>query len=169
MNILELIEIIKLDNRCEVSPGNMETLLPENLPDDLKLFFEKTNGIILFKNEPYGIEIVNRKDFIPTNKYLYPEDDIIWEELEGEISNQWYLIAKADEMSQYISIDLTKERNGQCYDSFYETHSLEGDSPIIAKNFTELLINLYQNKGQHWYWLQDDFEKLGDAYDEPII
>ncbi|QIH33868.1 hypothetical protein [Sphingobacterium sp. DR205] len=72
-------------------------------------------------------------------------------------------------MSQYISIDLTNERNGQCYDSFYETHSLQGDSAIVAKNFTELLKNLYANKGKHWYWLPEDFEKLGDAYDEPII
>ncbi|MDA3613400.1 hypothetical protein [Polluticaenibacter yanchengensis] len=169
MNITELIATIRLDTACEVRPVNTETNLPGNLPDDLNLFFEQTDGIILFKNEPYGIEIVKREDFISTNKYLYPEGDVIWEELEGEISNQWYLIAKADEMSQYISIDLTKERNGQCYDSFYETHSLEGDSPIIAKNFTELLANLYQNKGQHWYWLQDHFENLGDAYDEPII
>lgn len=103
----------------------------------------------MFENEPYGITITGREEFIPTNKYLYPKDDVIWEELEGEVCNEWYLIAKVDEMSQYISIDLTAERLGQCYDSFYEIHSLEGDSTIVAKNFTDLLTKLYQNKGQH--------------------
>ena len=71
--------------------------------------------------------------------------------------------------SQFISIDLTPERYGQCYDSFIGTHSLIGDTSIIAKNFTELLQNLYLGKGQYWYWLQDDFQYLGDAYDPPII
>jgi hypothetical protein len=167
MNLTELIEIIKLDKNCEVKPANKEIILPTNIPNDLKEFYELTNGIKLFENEAYGITIVGREEFIPTNKHLF-SDDVNWEELEKEVCNKWYLVAKVDEMSQYISIDLTSERNGQCYDSYYETHSLQGDSEIIAKNFTELVTKLYQNKGQHWYWLQDDFEKLGDAYDEPI-
>ncbi|WP_337085152.1 SMI1/KNR4 family protein [Elizabethkingia anophelis] len=169
MKIEELIDLIKQDENCEVIPAKNKIALPTNIPDDLKKFYELTDGIKLFESEPYGIKIVGREEFIPTNKYLYPKDDVIWEELEGEVCNEWYLIAKVDEMSQYISIDLTSERNGQCYDSFYETHSLQGDSAIVAKNFTELLTKLNHNKGQHWYWLQDDFEKLGDAYDEPII
>lgn len=169
MNITELIDLIKQDENCEIKPANKEIALPANIPNDLKEFYELTDGIKLFENEPYGITITGREEFIPTNKYLYPKDDVIWEELEGEVCNEWYLIAKVDEMRQYISIDLTAERLGQCYDSFYEIHSLEGDSTIVAKNFTDLLTKLYQNKGQHWYWLQDDFEKLGDAYDEPII
>ena len=169
MDIKELIETIRLDNDCIIKPPKTAISLPDNLPDDLKIFFELTDGVTLFGEEAYGIEIVSRQDLIPTNKYLYPKDDVIWEELEGEVSNEWYLIAKADEISQYISIDLTDERKGQCYDSFYETHSLEGDSPVIARNFTELLTRLYQHKGEHWYWLQGDFEQLGDAYDEPVI
>ncbi len=169
MNISELINLIKQNENCEVRPANNEIALPTNIPDDLKEFYELTDGIKLFENEHYGITITGREDFIPTNKYLYPEDDVIWEELEGEVCNEWYLIAKVDKMSQYISIDLTEERLGQCYDSFYEIHSLEGSSTIVAKNFTDLLTRLYQNNGQHWYWLQDCFEKLGDAYDEPII
>ena len=143
--------------------------MPTNIPDDLKEFYELTDGIWLFEKKSFGINIVGRKDFIPTSKRLYADDDIMWDELEGSVSNEWYLIAETEQLSQYISIDLTKERLGQCYDSFYEIHTSEGESEIVAKNFTELLKNLYDNKGEHWYWLQDDFKKLGDAYDEPII
>ena len=169
MNVTELINLIKQDENCEVRPADKEFALPTNIPDDLKEFYELTDGIWLFEKKSFGINIVGRKDFIPTSKRLYPADDIMWDELEGSVSNEWYLIAETEQLSQYISIDLTEERLGQCYDSFYEIHTLEGDSEIVAKNFTDLLKNLYANKGEHWYWLQEDFEKLGDAYDEPII
>ena len=37
---------------------------------------------------------------------------------------------------------------------------------IVAKNFTELLWQLFSNQGKTLYWLNDDFKYLGDAYDE---
>ncbi|AWK03528.1 SMI1/KNR4 family protein [Flavobacterium crocinum] len=169
MKITELIEMIKQDKNCNVRPANHDIAMPANIPEDLKEFFELTDGIRLFEERSFGINIVGRKDFIPTNKRLYPPDDVMWEEIEDHVSNEWYLIAETEQLSQYISVDLTKERFGQCYDSFYETHSLEGDSAIVAKNFTDLLYNLYSNKGKHWYWLQPEFIKLGDAYDEPTL
>jgi glycosyltransferase involved in cell wall biosynthesis len=41
-----------------------------------------------------------------------------------------------------------------------------GECPVIAKSFTELLNQLVQNNGERWYWLKEDFESLGDAYNE---
>lgn len=169
MNILELIHLIQNDPSCEVKSSQDGIPLPEGLPDDVRIFFEETNGIQLFKNEKYVIEIIGREYLIPINKFLYPIESIDWDNPESEASNLWYLIAQDDMNSQFISIDLTPERYGQCYDSFIGTHSLIGDTSIIAKNFTELLQNLYLGKGQYWYWLQDDFQYLGDAYDPPII
>ena len=86
MNIIELIEIIRQDKDCVIKSPETTLSLPDNLPEDLKTFFELTN-----------------------------------------------------------------ERKGQCYDSFHETHGMEGDSAIIATNFTELLLNLYKSKGQYWF------------------
>ena len=43
-----------------------------------------------------------------------------------------------------------------------------GDCPVIAKSFTELLSQLVKNKGKRWYWLKEDFESLGDAYDDIV-
>lgn len=162
MKILELIQSIQKDESCHLNPPKM-IVLPETTPSDLRLFFEHTDGGILFEGTSYSIEIVGREAFISTNMYLFQEEP------EGEVSNQWYLIAKSDLLSQYISIDLTKERNWQCYDSFYEIHAMRGNSAIIGRNFTELLESLYKAKWMYWYWLVEDFVKLGDAYDTPII
>ncbi|WP_299137000.1 SMI1/KNR4 family protein [uncultured Tenacibaculum sp.] len=166
-NLKELIELISKDSNCKILEPNNETVIDKKIPNDLDLFFKLTNGINLFENEPYGIKVITKEEFISTNKYLYPEDDVIWEELEGDITNEWFLIAKSPELAQYISIDLTDQNFGKCYDSYLSTHGEEGMSEIIANNFTELLWNLYNSrgKGKSWYWNESPFEKIGDAFD----
>lgn len=94
---------------------------------------------------------------------------MIWEELQDDISNDWYLIAESPTQSQYISIDLREYHNGYCYDSFLDIHATPGESAIIAKNFTELLSLLYQAKGKSWYWTNTNFESYGDAYDDLVF
>ncbi|MDF9801441.1 hypothetical protein OKW21_006750 [Catalinimonas alkaloidigena] len=151
------------DSDCFVRQPNFGIRTPNQIPDDLKQFYDLTDGILLFGNEFYSIEIIGREEFIPINEVFFSVDersDI------DDISNNWFLIGKEDNLGQYISIDLSEGKRGQCYDSFHETHGLVGNSPIIAKSFSDLLRLLYQNKGQYWYWLEEGFEKLGDAYDE---
>lgn len=167
IDLKKLIELISKDSDCKILEPNNELTIDRKIPKDLDVFFKLTNGISLFENEPFGIKIVGKEDFISTNKYLYPEDDVIWEELEGDITNEWFLIAKSEELDQYISIDLTDKNFGKCYDSYLSTHGEEGMSEIIANSFTELLWNLYSSKesGESWYWNGDKFEKIGDAFD----
>ena len=163
----ELIELISKDSNCKILEPNNETVIDRNIPDDLDLFFKLTNGISLFENEPFGIKVIGKEEFISTNKYLYPEGDVIWEELEGDITNEWFLIAKSPELAQYVSVDLTDQNFGKCYDSYLSTHGEEGMSEIVAKSFTELLWNLYSSrgKGESWYWNERNFEKIGDAFE----
>ena len=163
----KIIELISKDKNCQIFEPTPELIIDRKIPDDLNLFFKLTNGVSLFENESFGIKIIRKEEFISTNEYLYPEDDAIWEELDGDITNDWFLIGKSQELSQYISIDLTDDKNGKCYDSCLETHGEEGMSEIVAQNFTELLWKLYNSKGkgESWYWLDDKFEKLGDAFD----
>ena len=150
---MELLEIL---NKIEVTPGckliNREhpiSVTNNNLPEDLEYYFKHYDGIQLFEDQPYGVEIVGLNDFRVTNEVLFPEDDVIWEELE-----------------QFISIDLDEDRKGYCYDSFLETHANPGSSLIIAKSFTELLEKLLESKGENWFWIKDDFVGYGDAYDD---
>ena len=165
MNIQDILELIGKDANCNLIPkktSNSENRI--NLPDDLKYFYNNYEYLELFSNKSYSIKISSLKELIPTNKKLFPEDDVIWEELEGDISNDWFLIASSEQLSQYISIDLADRNFGYCYDSFLETHANPDDSPIIAKSFTELLERLYKSNGDNWYWVED-FEPYGDAYD----
>nr|WKN33996.1 SMI1/KNR4 family protein [Tunicatimonas sp. TK19036] len=152
------------DSDCKVKQPNFGIQLPKHVPDDLKQFYDLTDGILLFGKESYSIEIIGRQEFKPINQIFFSEDER--KDIGDDISNNWFLIGKDDSLGQYISIDLSEARNGQCYDSFHETHGLAGDSPIIAKTFSDMLVQLYQNKGLYWYWLEDGFKKLGDAYDE---
>jgi len=166
-DLIKIIDLISKDPNCRVFEPNKELTIDRAIPEDLELFFKLTNGISLFENEPFGIKIIGKEDFISTNEYLYDEDDLIWEELDGDVTNEWFLIAKSPELAQYISIDLTEERFGKCYDSYFSTHGEEGMSEIVANSFTELLWNFYNSKGtgESWYWIKKNFEKIGDAFD----
>ncbi|KAF2080568.1 SMI1/KNR4 family protein [Flavobacterium sharifuzzamanii] len=166
MEMINVLQKIESDPNCKLLKRESTPKSNLKLPSDLKYFYENYDSLELFANKPYGIRIVSLNEFIPTNKRLYPEDDIIWEELEDDISNEWFLIAESAELSQYISIDLRKSHLGYCYDSFLETHATPDENMIIAKSFTELLEKLYSSNGEDWFWLDDEFEPYGDAYDE---
>ncbi|MDN5418442.1 MAG: hypothetical protein L0G09_13495 [Acinetobacter sp.] len=105
MEILQLIETIKQDPSCEVYPAQLAQNLPQNIPDDVKIFYRETNGIKFFPQEAYSIEIVASHQFIPINTYLFSDESTDLELENDDISHDWFLIAKVDEMSQYISID----------------------------------------------------------------
>jgi hypothetical protein len=44
---------------------------------------------------------------------------------------------------------------------------------VVADSLTALIEQLYEqlheHRGQHWYWLQPGFERLGDAYDATYL
>ena len=113
----------------------------------------------MFKNKQYGFEIVTPKEFVLANPL------IIGELCEEDISSKWYIICK-DSEDNYITIDLYKEKNGRCYDSFWDRHGVVGECSVIAISFTELIERLFRSKGKSLYWLDDNFEYIGDAYDE---
>ena len=61
---------------------------------------------------------------------------------------------------------MAKERLGKCYDSFWDRHGVVGECGIVALNFTELVSQLYSNQGKNLFWLDDNFNYIGDAYDD---
>lgn len=99
MEILQLIETIKQDPSCEVYPAQLAQNLPQNIPDDVKIFYRETNGIKFFPQEAYSIEIVASHQFIPINTYLFSDESTDLELENDDISHDWFLIAKVDEMS----------------------------------------------------------------------
>lgn len=160
MDIKELIEKIKNTPDCIVhAPCGLPLANQDmNLPNDLKVFYENCGGIILFANEPYGFTIVAPEEIVLANPI------IVGELCEEDISSEWYIICKNAE-NDYITIDLANERQGRCYDSFWDRHGVVGECAVVARNFTELLTQLYNNQGKSLFWLDDDFGYIGDAYD----
>lgn len=160
-SIVEIIERIRNTKDCIVyEPCGLPILNHDiKLPDDLKLFYENCGGVSFFVNHTYNFTIVSPQDLVLANPI------IVGELCEDDISSKWYIICK-DIENNYITIDLAKERIGKCYDSYWDRHGVVGECSIIAKNFTELLMQLLNNQGTSLYWLDDDFEYIGDAYDE---
>lgn len=128
------------------------------LPADLRFYLENYDSVLLYENSEYPIRIVGLNDF----KRASPV--IIGEDIEDDISYNWFIIATGDN-SQYITIDLAEGRLGRCYDSFWDRYGVAGEQPIIANSFTEFLQAIYENRGGYYYWLEDSFQPIGDAYD----
>lgn len=161
MEILELIDKIRNTPDCIVhSPCGLPIVNNKNeLPNDLKVFYENCGGITFFSNKEYEFTIVRPEEFVLANPV------IIGELCEEDISSEWYIICKDTECN-YITIDLSKERIGRCYDSFWDRHGVVGECTIVATTFTELISQLFRNQGQSLFWLESDFVYIGDAYDE---
>lgn len=166
MDMASLVVRIQRTPRCRVyPPDGLPTIKSEHvLPDDLISFYKLCGGADLFEPErnTYGILIVPPRKLVLANPVIM--EGLSEEELattSDDVSWSWYIIGEAAN-SQYITIDLSRERLGRCYDSFWEVHP--GNSPIIASTFTDLLVHLLENRGEHFYWLRQDFNPLGDAH-----
>ncbi len=172
MSVHELVARIAATPDCRVTtPFKRSDLhLPalhegHVLPDDLLEFYEMCGGLSLFERSPCSMIIVPPTEVVLANIVLFPGlrpeqltssfDDISW---------TWYLIAQNDS-GEYLTIDLSKERAGRCYNSFMGYHANPGSSTIVAFSFTELLTRLYEDKGEHWL---PNVISLGDAYDGTV-
>lgn len=160
MNVFDLIDLIEVSEKCKVFPAKKNSIptLRQGLayPNDLLDFYSRCNGLVLFDPGKDNISFeVLPLDYIVQSNLL-----IVGEECEDDLSSTWYTICKTDN-GDYISIDLSNERNGRCYDSNYEVHGVAGSCPIIALSFTELLNELYKTNGVDVFWSTKNY---GDAY-----
>jgi antitoxin YokJ len=128
------------------------------LPDDLRAFYGACGGVDLFTGSLYPISLLPPRQLVPANPV------IIGEQYEDDISASWYLVARSDQ-NEHVTIDLDPNRLGRCYDSFPEVHGIAGSCPVVATSFTDLFARLLAAEGGRWYWVEDGFEDLGDAYD----
>jgi hypothetical protein len=160
MNISGLLTLIKSADNCTVSgSAGLPVVAPQHhLPDDFKSFYTLCGGVDLWNQSSYGLTIVSAEAVVPANPI------IVGEPCPDDITANWYIIAN-DAQNNYLTIDLSDSRLGRCYDSSFGRHGIVGSCPIIAQSFSDLLWQLWKNRGQYWYWLQPGFESLGDAYD----
>lgn len=157
--VVDLVRAIAVTPDCRVFAAAGQPVVEEGhiLPADLKEFYEICGGVSLFESAPFSATIVGPERCVLANPV------IVGARGEGDISSSWYIIAD-DSNSDYLTLDLAPERLGRCYDSFFDRHGVVGSCSIIARSFTELLERLIENRGRHWYWLREDFVRIGDAY-----
>lgn len=161
MMIDDLLTTISADAACRVRPPEGEPRLePEHaLPEDVSQFYQLCGGVDLFPDNEYPVFV------LPPGEVALADPVIVGQRVEDERSDSWYLVAH-DSNGDYLTLDCGRERAGRCYDSFHETYDLVGQTPVIARSFTELLTRCYDTRGGYPYWLRAGFVSLGDAYDE---
>lgn len=156
----QLIRQIGGTSGCEVMPPAGQPELPSGLalPDDLAAFYALCGGVVLYPGSDYSVRIVGPGEFGSANLAVLGETGF------DDRSDLWFAVAVTPD-SEYISIDLSPERLGRCYDSFHEVHGIVGESRVVATCFTDLLEHLLTGGGRRWFWLEPEFQDLGDAYD----
>ena len=128
------------------------------LPDDLCAFYEACGGARLFAEREYATRLLSPEAFEPV-------DLVMGEGTEPDgTSASWFVFAD-DESGNLLSIDLSPDRQGWCYDTQIGRYGNPGDCPVIARSFTEFVERTLAAEGGYWYWLRDDFIPYGDAYE----
>jgi antitoxin YokJ len=158
--MITLLHAIQAIPTCTVYPISGMPLVgaDHTLPDDLRRFYELCGGVELFSESPFPITVVPPKGLVLANPVILTgvsDEDLA--ATKADRSWSWYIVGQG-ENSQYITIDLNPVRLGQCYDSLWDRHP--GNSPLIARSFTELLTRLIECQGEYYYWTEPDFEPL---------
>lgn len=160
-SIRSILDEIRRTPNCEVSSPCGLPSLPDGLalPTDLREFYELAGGAVLFSERvcPGRIRIVGPHELQRIDLAI----------MGGQFATgpfEWWF-AIADVMDgNYVAIDLNPEHAGLCYDAFHETFEIPGYVDVIASSFSDLLRRLLDHKEDSTYWLQEDFEPLGEAF-----
>jgi antitoxin YokJ len=152
---------------CAIRPATGAPRLASTahgLPDDLRRFFELCGGVALFPERPFAWSIPGPDGLLPSNPILlgsYYRDNRA--SFDADRSSFWYLIAESAE--EKVVIDLHPARRGWCYDAFHEVYAT-GNSAVLARSFTDLLVALVATAGEMPVWKGESFRPLGHAYDD---
>jgi hypothetical protein len=130
-----------------------------SLPPDLKTFYQTAGGAVLYSAHRCS---GNVRILSPT-EFQRIDQVITGDRFASGPFQWWYAIADVRD-GNYIAIDLNPEHQGLCYDAFHETIAMPGYVNVIASSFSDLMRRLLNHSEDSTYWLQDDFEALGEAF-----
>ena len=150
--------------RCFPSKGIPTVMEGHKLPEEVRLFYRLSGGLELFTDRRFGFRIVSPEEVVTANPVIFGafyNDHRL--EFDEDTSSSWYIIARGKDPGQIISIDCGLQRNGFCYDSFWEVHASR-NAKIVARGFADLVVNLFEAQGTNLYWERESFN-LGYAGD----
>ena len=168
MNDIEtIIKRVQNSPDCVLYPPSDTPIVKQEhvLPEDVLAFYQLCGGGMLYDQSEYLLQLVPPGRFVPASPVMLV--GLSEEQLKAskdEIHWSWYIFGEG-QSGEHILIDLALERLGRYYYSFWDRHAMIGCMPVIANSFTDLLVRMFENQGQGWYWEQPDFEPLGDAFD----
>lgn len=161
MEIKKIVSKMESSNNFKVNkPCGLPNILEKHLlPDDVKTFYNLCGGVECYiESGGFPLVILPPKEIKLSNIVLLGNDH------KDDISSSWYLIVDAYD-GNYLSIDFDRKRVGKCYESFEYSHAVKDNCPIIARSFTELLINIFDYCGDYFFWKDNEkFSCYGDAY-----
>ena len=155
---------------CRVLPSTGLPLLPVNLtlPDDVRRFYERCGGLMLFAQATFPWRVSGPHELVAASPRLLTPT--LAAELAAtdptELTNSCYIIGTGGDgraTEPHIVIDLHPDRAGRCYEVFWDTYGLVGDMPIVALDVVELLARLLATDGER---ATLPGPHHGDAYDQ---
>ncbi len=181
MSVKDLIKNISKIHGCEIYDPAGKPNISSKLPSDLIEFYELCGGLELFslfklidkglieEIEHYPSIFVQPEKVLESTKVILAEDT--YEEYIGDAIysmsefKNWYTIVDLYD-GNYIVIDLNEHKLGKCYLAYADDFLVAGEMPIIAESFTELLERFINSNGEYFFFLDDEFESYGDAFDD---
>lgn len=163
--MIALLDELERRKDCRLLPpaGPPAVQRGDLLPEDLRLFYERCGGASVRTGHAYGLDVSPPHALVPTNSVAVPLEEL-------DISSHWYVVANGGGTTiDLVSIDLDPARLGRCYDSFWDVHASPGNCAVVATSFTDLLRRALASRDESWWWTEDAFEGLGDAYDGTVL
>ena len=139
---------------------NFDKQMGYHLPDDLKEFYRRYNTVRLFPSEIGALyRFVPIQEIHPTRYDIYGPQTKIYSSL-----NNWVTICDVLD-GNYLALDVYSENNGEWnfIECFHETFAIPGESPIVARTFTELLAQALHNGDNQHFNIQEGFKGYGDG------
>jgi len=162
MQLLDVLEEARRRSDCVILPPTSQPHAhrsDEAVPADVLTFYESCGEATFFAGTTGEMRILSPERVVPANPTIVgdPGDD-------DPVSRSSYLIA-SNSTGDFVTVDMSVERGGRLYDSFYELHGVVGSWPVIAASFTTFIWDVWQTQGEYLFWTSERHEKpFPDAY-----
>jgi cell wall assembly regulator SMI1 len=131
------------------------------LPEDLKAFYRRYRSVTICDSEEELSRGCCNCRFVPVSKMHRTRIDIYGEDIDYYGPSTWITVCNIND-GNYIALDLASgegnERNYILCD--HEVFAEPGESPVIARCFTELLKRVLHGPS---FWIGSGFMTYGDA------
>lgn len=157
----DILDKLADDDTCLMSPpcGLPQVAAGLRLPADVARFYERAGGMVLRKDGRCG----SRARVVTPQEFDRIDIAIVGEMFATGPFEYWHAIVDVED-GDYLAIDIGPDQSGKCLDCFHETFACRGYVSVVASSFTDLLMRIINHQDDSAFWLQDEFEALGEGF-----